>query len=165
MNDFKTILRAYFQDTKIRITFAITLLTAVMLILTTQKEETPKAEPVWSTSDDFIPEGFVLVPLELQNRDALNALVGGFAVVDLFTVSPDGQMKGSRVGRRLKLVRSPRDPQQFAALVPEDEAPLLLAHAGPLFAVIQSRSANKRSALVGKSKATSRIRVYQGDRL
>lgn len=139
---------------------ALTLLG--LLFLSSGKSDEKTASMPTIDSDELIPEGSVLVPLDLQNREALNDLVGAFAIVDLFTVSADGQMKGTKVGKRVKLIRSPQNPTQFSALVPEDQAPLLFANPGPLFAVIQSRQSKKASALIGNSRAASRIRILSG---
>lgn len=149
-----------FADKQNRLNFALILLTLIgLLILSTGKSESKPAAEVDIESDALIPEGSVLVPLDLQNRDALNDLVGAFATVDLFTVSEDGQKKGTKVAKRVKLIRSPQNPTQFSALVPEDQASLLFANPGPLFAVIQSRQTKKSSSVIGKSKSTSRIRI------
>lgn len=154
----------YFSDPKTKLSLAATLVILFALLAFGAKPQNsaPAGGEVMH-SDEFIPDGHVLVPLELANRDALHALIGQYAVVDLFTMSPDGVTKGQRVGKRLRLIRSPHQPEQFAALVPEDKATILLGYAGPLFAVIQSRKANKGSGVSKKSTGRSRIRTLKGD--
>ncbi len=93
------------------------------------------------SADTYIPAGFVLVPIELQNAEALSSLISEFAVVDLFTGSLGS--KHSRVGQRLKLLRAPRNPQQFAVLVPENQVQTLLATPGPYWAAIQNPNEKK----------------------
>jgi hypothetical protein len=103
------------------------------------------------SADTFIPNGFVLVPIDIQNIDSLSSMIGQFGLVDLFTTSNLNQKSGLRVGRRLKLLRAPLNPQQFAVLVPEEEAGELLKAIGPFVAVIQN-PADKR-----KTELTTRV--------
>jgi len=150
-------------DRQHRLSLGLIALTLLGLVfISTGKSQEPAPAAPMLDSDEMIPEGSVLVPLDLQNREALNDLVGAFAIVDLFTVSPDGRMKGTKVGKRVKLIRPPQNPTQFSALVPEDQAPLLFSNPGPLFAVIQSRQGRKAGSVIDSSKKSSRIRVFSG---
>ena len=167
MKQLFTFLKISLGDKKIRLSLSATLLVVISLCLVSfQSKEVsvplgPTGEPL-SATDELIPPGFVMVPLELQNKEALHSLVGSFAVVDLFTVSPDGQKKGIRVGRRLKLVRSPNDADQFSALIEEEQAPTLFLHPGPLFAVVQSRKA-QGSSMSKIQSSVSRIHTYSSE--
>jgi hypothetical protein len=42
------------------------------------------------------------------------------------------------VARRLKILRAPLNPSHFAVLAPENQAPEIVRHEGPFFAVIQN---------------------------
>ena len=108
-----------------------------------------------TSADTYIPEGFVLVPIEIQNSESLSSLIGDFAVVDLFK-GPHSQ----RVGRRLKMLRAPLNPQQFAVLVPEAEVSTLLQTAGPFWVAIQNPAMTKESEIANHSKK-SRIEYFQ----
>lgn len=100
------------------------------------------------SADTVIPNGYVLVPIEIQNIESLASLIGSFGVIDLFTTAHPGQKSGLRVGRRLKLLRAPLNPQQFAVLVPENEASLILQASGPFFAVIQNPADRRQSEII-----------------
>jgi len=167
MKQIKEYWKIYFSEPKARISFGLSLIALIGLLYFGAKKEDsgPVSSGPLVTSDELIPEGFVLVPLDLQNREALDALIGDFAVVDLFKAPPGGQGKGLKVGRRLKLVRSAQNHEQFAALVPEDQTGTLLSNAGPLFAVIQSRQAQKGSGMIRKSLVHSRIHFSNGGSL
>lgn len=89
--------------------------------------------------DTFIPRGFVLVPLEIANAESLTSLVGDLGgVVDLYLATNGTQKGGLKVGTKLKLLRAPLNPQQYAVLVRETESPRLLSYAGPFIAVVQN---------------------------
>jgi hypothetical protein len=97
----------------------------------------------------------VLVPIELQNSESLASLIGSYAVVDLFR-GPNSQ----RVGKRLKLLRAPMNPQQFAVLVPEGEVSTLLQTPGPFWAAIQNPQQNRTSEIASRRKK-SRIEYFK----
>ena len=106
--------------------------------------------------DTFIPAGFTLIPIELVNAESLNSLIGEMGgVVDLYQSSNDEKRKSVKVGTRLKLVRAPLNPQQFAVLLKEDEATRLMSFTGPYLAVIQNPKAQAEGltrAAAGKNK-------------
>ena len=109
--------------------------------------------------DTYIPAGFVLVPIELQNADSLSSMIGDFAVVDLFT-GLDGQQR--RVGRSLKLIRAPLNPDRLAVFVPDDQVASLLKIPGPYWAALQNPN-NRESASIQKDKKPqSRIEYFDG---
>lgn len=90
------------------------------------------------TADTYIPSGFVLVPIEIQNIEGLDSILGQFGVVDLFLPGHEGLSRGRLVARRLKILRAPLNPSQFAVLAPEGQAPDIVRHEGPFIVVIQN---------------------------
>lgn len=86
--------------------------------------------------DTFIPRGHLLVPVELQNAEQLQGLIGATTVVDLHAVTP-GQ-RARPVGRRLRLLRAPLNPLVFAVLIRDTEADRVLSFPGPFKASIRS---------------------------
>lgn len=91
------------------------------------------------SADTYIPRGHVLVPLEISNAESLTSLVGNVGgVVDLYLSSTETQKGGLKVGSRLKLLRAPLNPQQYAVLVRDEDSVRLLQHAGPFTAVVQN---------------------------
>lgn len=94
-----------------------------------------------------IPEGFVIVPIELFNKSSFSSLVGGFTLVDLFSITNDGK-RNKKIASFVKLLRAPLNPDEFAALVPEDQASDLISTASPLYATIR----NPNSAASGQQK-------------
>ncbi len=139
---------------------AITVMLLIILVVETQSQKTTTGEDHPESADTFIPPGFVLVPIELQNSESLSSLIGSYAVVDLFVGGPNA--KHQRVGQRLKLLRAPLNPQQFAVLVPENQVNSLLSVVGPYWAVIQNPSEKKTGQISEKKK--SKVEYFQGDR-
>jgi hypothetical protein len=89
--------------------------------------------------DTFIPRGLTLIPLEISNAEALGSIVGNMGgVVDLFLAPSETRKGGIRVASRVKLVRAPRNPDQFAILVKESEGEKILQQSGPFIAVVQN---------------------------
>ena len=114
------------------------------------------------TPDTIIPEGYVLVPIQLQNFASLDSMIGQFGVVDLFTAHEDPSIKARKVGNRLKLIRAPLNPSQFAVLVPDSEADLILSHTGFYNAVIQNPQQKQKEQLNRLQTRTQKISIdYQ----
>lgn len=150
-------LKSWLQDPRNR-TLLIALSVMFVIILTVQissNNEPPVEEEL--SADTYIPDGYVLVPIEIQNVDSLSSLIGNYAVVDLFR-GPGSQ----RVGKRLKLLRAPLNPQQFAVLVPEGEVSALLQTPGPFWAAIQNPQQSKSSEIAAKKKKKSRVEYFEG---
>lgn len=113
---------------------------SILLTFKNRPEKNPMVTEKNATSaDTFIPRGYVLVPLELANAESLSSLVGDIGgVVDLFLANTENQKGGLKVGSKLKLLRAPLNPQQYAVLVKESDSSRLLGYAGPFIAVVQN---------------------------
>jgi hypothetical protein len=85
--------------------------------------------------------------------EALQAMIGGFARVDLY---PNG--KSQPLVRGVRLIRSPRDPSQMAVLVNENLSPMVVqASQAPLWVVVQNRDGQASAPPATKSTIKSRI--------
>ncbi len=96
------------------------------------------AESAGAAVDTFIPRGFVLVPIEIQNYEALDSILGRFANVDLFQGATPGGPPPRLVARNVRLLRAPQNPAHFAVLIAESEVDKVLRD-GSLFTVIVKR--------------------------
>ena len=112
--------------------------------------------------DTYIPEGFVLVPIELSNGSSLDGLLASKGVVDLYTGDPVRQ-KAEKAATAVKIIRSPRNPSYFAVLVPENKAPLLIKRFQPFHAVIQNPEQNKKTTIQPVNKQNKRAIVIELD--
>ncbi|MBX3022565.1 MAG: hypothetical protein KF799_12910 [Bdellovibrionales bacterium] len=108
-----------------------------------------------------IPKGFVLIPIEVQNYEALDSILGSFALVDLYQTAPSEGAKTQLLGRNVRLLRAPHNPSHFAVLVPENEAPAVLRFGGP-FTVIVKRPGKSGTEFVKEPTRTRRSITYEG---
>ncbi len=109
--------------------------------------------------DTLIPAGFVLIPVQLENHQSLDSIVGSQAIVNIYLVKEDRSEKGHLVGRNLRMVRAPLNPQQFAVLVPEDKVDRFVTSVGRLHAVLQNRQ-NQDGTEMAISKTRKTIQFY-----
>lgn len=84
--------------------------------------------------DTYIPKGFVLVPIDVQNYEALDSILGKFGIVDLFRGQDEG---GQLIARNVRLLRAPQNPSRFAVLVAEAQAPRIMNGPGEIFVVVK----------------------------
>jgi len=156
----RTDFKKWIQDPKNKILVIVMFFTLLILVVI-QSTSSPhqSTETELESTDTLIPDGFVLVPIEIQNIDSLSSLIGPYAIVDLYSGAPGG--KQQRVGQRLRLLRAPLNPQQFAVLTPEHQVSNLMATPGPFWAVIQNPQ-QKKNASIRQKKTPSNIE-YFGD--
>lgn len=132
-------------DTKTQcLVAAFVVLGLVAALMSCTSREAPHEKPGANENplsvDTYIPKGFVLIPLQLANAEALSSLVGDVGgVVDLYLASRTG--RSQKVGSRLKLLRAPLNPDQYAVLVRESESSQILSLPGPFVAVVQNPKA------------------------
>lgn len=121
------------------ILIALVVIACAVTSFSGREEEAQEGEPQKQlpTMDTFIPAGHSLVPIEIQNRDSLDSVFGSHGIVDLYTSNQKGQPV--RVAERIKLLRSPKNPDVFAVLAKDEVAPQIAGHIGPLFVTINSR--------------------------
>lgn len=151
-----------FKDKNTKVILFLFLILGLFVFFTQQKNQDDQTvQEEIKSADTIIPKGFVLVPIEIQNIESLSSLIGGFGLVDLFTTQQINQQSGLRVGRRLKLLRAPLNPNTFAVLVPENEASSILSANGPFMAVVQNPNNTKATELIKKSNRMQ-IEYFKG---
>lgn len=127
-----------------------------------QAESSPMADEP-SALSTLIPKGHALVPLEIANYQTLDSIFGSFGIVDLYVQDATAKNYSRFVAKNIKLVRAPKNPSHFAALVLEQEIPRLMSVPGPFFAVVQNSSASGTQFEKGKQRSRSRIHYNLGD--
>jgi hypothetical protein len=140
------------------------LLLGVIAFFSSQQKPPEPSSPEYSAPsksvDTFIPRGTVLVPLELANAESLSSLVGDMGgVVDLYLAANESRKGGLKVGSKLKLLRAPLNPQQYAVLVKDSESTRLLSYSGPFIAVVQNP--DERGTGIAQQKRKSISIDYQ----
>lgn len=109
----------------------------VITFLQKIKQTEPTIKGEIKNIDTYIPKGFVLLPVELNNGLSLEGLLSEKGVVDLYTGDPT-QKSAYRVAEAVKIIRSPQNPSYFSVLVPEQEASFLIQRFQSFYAVIQN---------------------------
>lgn len=113
---------------------------AILLICLLPEASTETAVAATNSAevDTLIPAGFMLIPVELINAEAMSGLAGQYGVIDLFTANPEKGKKAQKILSKAKILRAPLNPNQFAVLVKEADGTRLLSHAGPYFAALKN---------------------------
>lgn len=106
-----------------------------------------------------IPKGMVLVPIEVQNYEALDSILGPYGIVDLFQGGSDTHQK--LVMRNVRLLRAPRNPSHFAVLIGEADVADLL-RSGGAFTVIVKRPNEGGTEIVKEESRPRRSITYDG---
>jgi len=109
--------------------------------------------------DTFIPKGFVLVPIEVQNFESLDSILGQFAMVDLFQGRSPERAGQGLVARNVRLLRAPHNPSHFAVLVPESQVDQILRFGDSFVVAIKRRT---KSGTEFVKERTSRKIIYEG---
>ena len=113
---------------------------------TRNNEDSPRETEDLTSLDTFIPTGFVLVPISVQNLTTLDSMIGPYAMVDLYA---EGETTAT--GRGLRLIRSPRDPSQFAVLVPDAAAKQIVQKSSHPFQVIVKNPEQKTKSFEART--------------
>lgn len=109
----------------------------------------------------YIPKGFVLVPLEVQNYEALDSILGRFGWVDLYRGEAGGASKLHLVARNVRLLRAPLNPSHFAVLIEEGRSAQVMREGGP-FTVIVKRPGSAGTEFVEEASQPRRTITYDG---
>lgn len=140
---------------------AIFVALGLITFFVSQEEEKVEVQAVQSPDiDELIPAGFVLLPVELVNREALASIIGATAVVDILTVNSTTMSPQTKIASRIKMIRSPKNPDFFALLVEESASADILDKPGPYFALVQNKKQTNSNYY--KSKKQSKVEIqYQ----
>ena len=104
------------------------------------------SEPM-AEADTVIPKGYVLIPVELQNFDAISGVIQNFGVVDLYSNSPDN-LKSKKIASKIKLIRAPYNPNSFAVLAKEEYSEEIVKSSNNLYAIIQNKKINEEMKII-----------------
>jgi hypothetical protein len=86
----------------------------------------------------YIPAGFVLIPIEVENYEALDSILGKFGVVDLYKPAEKPGARPRKIASHVKILRAPLNPSHFAVLAPETQSQSLVAYSGAFTVVVQN---------------------------
>jgi hypothetical protein len=113
---------------------SIALLLGLQALLS-QGDAKGESEGEWQGIDVFIPRGFRLVPIEIDNLKSVKELISGYAFIDLLKVQ-----NKKPVLNGVRLLQSRYNENVFAVLVPEDKVQMLLGEGETFFVVVRGRN-------------------------
>ncbi|MBT4760083.1 MAG: hypothetical protein HOO06_00155 [Bdellovibrionaceae bacterium] len=152
--DFKSL-----AQKDIFIFFSISMVSLVIILIysSSQSSNSPTDAPIkMNTSlDTVIPQGFVLIPIEIINAKAIDDLIQNFGVVNLYAKSKNTNYLNSQylpVATGIKIIRSPKNPSVFAVLSPENSAYKIVRATGPFTVTIHNPKNNTTSFKKEKKK-------------
>ena len=93
-------------------------------------------------ADTIIPKGYVLLPIYLENIASITGVIEHFGIIDLYAGHSLGG-KSKKIATRIKILRAPLNPNEFAVLVPEALSEKIMTETGPFWGVIQNRSVSE----------------------
>lgn len=145
----------------IHLIIAFTVLIAVSIFSSASLKESRAATPL--EVDTIIPRGYVLVPVDLENKEAVQSLIQSHGIIDLYTGNPL-ERKTVKLATRIKIIRAPYNPNLFAVLVKEQLAERIMKQSGTFYAVIQNKAQAEASNDQTPSKNQRNITVdYQSE--
>lgn len=111
-------------------------------------------------TDTVIPKGYVLIPVELQNFEAISGVIQNFGVVDLYSNNPE-TLKSKKIASKIKLIRAPYNPNSFAVLAKEEYSEEVVKFSGNLYAVIQNKKITDEMKIINSQKNQNIAIEYQ----
>lgn len=124
--------------------------------------EPPKEKHL--TVDTLIPNGYALVPIELENIAAIASLIESYGVVDIY-LGKSNLRNSKKIFQKVKILRAPNNPHAYSLLLPDHLSSILMQYDGPFFAVIQNKSESSPNPSVAEqvqSKKTVKIEYNGG---
>lgn len=112
--------------------------------------------------DTLIPSGFALVPIEVQNSESLDSILGNKGVVNLLAPPHEAGKKSRLIARRVPILRAPLNPSHFAVLVPESISRDITQEQGPFWVVIQNPTESGMSFEKQKSSNRPNTKIIDG---
>jgi len=133
------IIKHYFHESPAKVTTIICVLMVIIIVVTSLFQPSKKEESLeTSYLSDLIPEGHILVPVQVINGEALAQMMDLSAYVDLYSVDII-QKRKQILFRKVKIIKNPSDHSTFSILLPEDKTQNLNFLEQPVFAVLKSK--------------------------
>lgn len=150
-------LRISQQNKMLLLSFSFLIISYIAFAPNHKEAEIKVKTPIYA--DTLIPHGFVLIPIELANAESVASLMDQFGVVDLYSgsVSAKGTTK---VVSRVKILRAPLNPNQYAVLVPDQLSNKIMSAVGPFWAVVLNHE-TKQNLQADKKTPTVRIEYHK----
>ena len=135
----------------------ITLASIFFTFLSLYLNPKPDEKKPQQSLDTYIPPGYVLVPIEVENYETLDSVLGSYGVVDLYpgTNGPEKTPQKPLI-KGIRMLRSPHPPHQYAVLAPETLAPEIIRAAPSFRVVVQNPNSSGTEIVTKKSVIKNR---------
>ncbi|MBC6414976.1 MAG: hypothetical protein GDA46_01095 [Bdellovibrionales bacterium] len=110
--------------------------------------------------DQLVPEGFVLVPIEISNGEDLFPFVGNYGVVDLYLDSQGIGLPTKQIASQIRIFPPQTEEGFWTALIREKEVIDLFEYSSAFYAVIQNPKM-KAAKIYKKLKKSSLVVIEE----
>lgn len=100
-----------------------------------------------AATDTFIPQGYVLVPLEISNATTISQLIGEYTYVDIHATNSENR-KAKLLAKNLRMIKAPNNPELFAVLINEKANNLIHKLSEPVFITIKNSSKKQKEVIL-----------------
>ncbi len=134
----------------------ILILSAAFQVLGRHGESKAPKTREFQSFDEMLNEGQSLVPIEVNNIEALDGVLGSQGVVDIYAINPVSNRQ-LRIARYVKVVRSRENYLQLSVLVDDDASDTILQYPGPYTLVVQQQAASAKK--MKRSRKKEKVQV------
>ena len=124
-------------------------------------EKLKKTNQILESIDIFIPEDQSLVPIRVANNESLDQIIGRYGVVDLYSVPLNPGERAVRIAYKVRLLRSPGNPNYFSVLLPADQAHRITGYPGEFYVSVRNPKSTGTRFIKKKSKKLKRSIVFE----
>ena len=159
MRSFKS--SFFFDLLKKHSSHILIILGLVFVSLTSSLFSKEKGKEEKTSLDHMIPEGFVLMPIELANARDIKGIIGSFGVADLYAYHGGSALPNKQAASSVKLLPPDEEEGRFSALVPEKQASLLFEYQGAFYAVAKNPKNQTSKIYKNKKKKKSLVVIEE----
>ena len=131
----------YLKNKVIILASIFLILIVIVRILVTSNSENAAHETNLDSENfsTFIPKGFSLVPIDVENYKSLDSVLGQFGTVDVFTKNTTKNSQTLiKLASNVKAFRSQAEPSNIGLLVPSEAVTLILSQREGIFLALSS---------------------------
>ena len=135
----------------------------LLIIFNNLIHQPTKPEPVEEVADisTFIPKGFRLVPIQVDNYKSLDQILGNYGVVDLYVKSFKGpKLKMELVGSGIRAIRAKNGSESIGLLVPKEQVKAILKKEGRFVLTVNNSQSSGTEFVKTRSERPRNRLVY-----
>jgi hypothetical protein len=128
--------RFNFDDPKLRITFLIgfILIAALLSSFISSPSSSEKNLPSNDDLTTYIPKGYRLVPINVENYKNLDQILGNYGIVDIYLRKYKGdKVESLQIASAVRAVRGTETSEAIGLILPKEEVKRILNFSGPFY--------------------------------